>query len=167
MATASPAAPTSPARRPGDRRVRRQDRLPAHPGVGGAGRRTVGTPARRPARQTPSVHRGLHHRGASRRVGPGGRGARPGDLDERTERLVERIAAMPMNQLIMAKLALNRRCCNRAWPPAGWSAPCSTVSPGIPPRVTRSSRTLRARLPRCGAPPRRTVRRRRPRSLRV
>ncbi len=29
------------------------------------------------------------------------------DLDERTERLVERIAAMPVNQLIMAKLALN------------------------------------------------------------
>ena len=31
----------------------------------------------------------------------------PADLDERTERLVERIAAMPVNQLIMAKLALN------------------------------------------------------------
>ncbi|MCV7386272.1 crotonase/enoyl-CoA hydratase family protein [Mycolicibacter longobardus] len=31
----------------------------------------------------------------------------PGDLDERTERLVARIAAMPVNQLIMAKLALN------------------------------------------------------------
>lgn len=29
------------------------------------------------------------------------------DLDESTERLVERIAAMPVNQLIMAKLALN------------------------------------------------------------
>ena len=31
----------------------------------------------------------------------------PEDLDERTERLVERIAAMPLNQLIMAKLACN------------------------------------------------------------
>ncbi|MEB3070098.1 crotonase/enoyl-CoA hydratase family protein [[Mycobacterium] vasticus] len=31
----------------------------------------------------------------------------PADLDERTERLVARIAAMPVNQLIMAKLALN------------------------------------------------------------
>jgi enoyl-CoA hydratase len=31
----------------------------------------------------------------------------PRDLDERTERLVERIAAMPVNQLIMAKLACN------------------------------------------------------------
>ena len=31
----------------------------------------------------------------------------PADLEERTERLVERIAAMPVNQLIMAKLALN------------------------------------------------------------
>lgn len=31
----------------------------------------------------------------------------PEELDERTERLVERIAAVPVNQLIMAKLALN------------------------------------------------------------
>ena len=31
----------------------------------------------------------------------------PADLDERTERLVARIAAVPVNQLIMAKLALN------------------------------------------------------------
>jgi enoyl-CoA hydratase len=31
----------------------------------------------------------------------------PDDLEERTERLVERIAAMPVNQLIMAKLACN------------------------------------------------------------
>lgn len=31
----------------------------------------------------------------------------PADLDERTERLVARIAAMPVNQLIMAKLAAN------------------------------------------------------------
>lgn len=31
----------------------------------------------------------------------------PADLDERTERLVERIAAVPVNQLIMVKLALN------------------------------------------------------------
>jgi enoyl-CoA hydratase len=31
----------------------------------------------------------------------------PEDLDERTERLVDRIAAMPINQLMMVKLALN------------------------------------------------------------
>ena len=31
----------------------------------------------------------------------------PQDLDERTERLVERIAAVPVNQLIMVKLAMN------------------------------------------------------------
>lgn len=31
----------------------------------------------------------------------------PADLDERTERLVARIAALPVNQLIMVKLALN------------------------------------------------------------
>ena len=45
------------ARRPGDRRRRRQDRLPADAGVGRAGRGPVGAPARRPARETPSVHR--------------------------------------------------------------------------------------------------------------
>ena len=33
----------------------------------------------------------------------------PKDLDERTERLVERIAALPINQLIMVKLAMNTR----------------------------------------------------------
>jgi enoyl-CoA hydratase len=31
----------------------------------------------------------------------------PHELDERTERLVERIAAVPVNQLIMVKLAMN------------------------------------------------------------
>lgn len=31
----------------------------------------------------------------------------PAELDDRTERLVERIAAMPVNQLIMVKLAMN------------------------------------------------------------
>ena len=31
----------------------------------------------------------------------------PADLDERTERLVQRIAAMPVNQLMMIKLAMN------------------------------------------------------------
>ena len=31
----------------------------------------------------------------------------PGDLDERTERLVQRIAAVPVNQLVMVKLAMN------------------------------------------------------------
>ena len=37
----------------------------------------------------------------------------PADLDERTERLVERIAAMPVNQLIMVKLALNSALINQ------------------------------------------------------
>src|SRR5271155_1438062 len=58
------------ARRPGDRRVRREDRLSAEWGL---------------AVEAPD----------------------PKDLDERTERLVERIAAVPVNQLIMVKLALN------------------------------------------------------------
>ena len=45
------------ARRPGDRRRRRQDRLPADAGVGCPRGGSVGAPTRRPARQTPSVHR--------------------------------------------------------------------------------------------------------------
>ena len=35
-------------------------------------------------------------------------------------RLVERIAAMPVNQLIMAKLALNTALLRKASRPAGW-----------------------------------------------
>ena len=65
----------------------------------------------------------------------------PDDLDERTERLVERIAALPVNQLIMAKLALNTALCNQGVATSRWSARCSTASPGTPPRVTRSSPT--------------------------
>ncbi len=45
------------ARRSGDRRGRRQDRLSAHPGVGRARRGHVGASARRSARQTPSADR--------------------------------------------------------------------------------------------------------------
>ena len=45
------------ARRPGDRGRRRQDRLSADAGVGRAGGRAVGAPARRSARQTPSADR--------------------------------------------------------------------------------------------------------------
>ena len=37
----------------------------------------------------------------------------PEELDERTKRLVERIAAVPVNQLIMIKLAMNTALCNQ------------------------------------------------------
>ena len=37
--------------------------------------------------------------------------------------------------------AQHRAAATRAWPPAGWSAPCSTASRGTPPRATRSSPT--------------------------
>lgn len=41
----------------------------------------------------------------------------PADLlDERTENLLARIAAVPINQLIMTKLALNSACWRREWP---------------------------------------------------
>ena len=52
----------------------------------------------------------------------------PADLDERTERLVERIAAMPVNQLIMAKLALQHRAVQ---PGVATSQMVSTVFDGI------------------------------------
>lgn len=69
----------------------------------------------------------------------------PADLDERTERLVQRIAAVPVNQLIMVKLALNSALLQQGWPPAGWSARCSTASPGTPggPRLRRRRREAR------------------------
>jgi enoyl-CoA hydratase len=52
----------------------------------------------------------------------------PADLDERTERLVERIAAMPVNQLIMAKLALNTALLQQG---VATSAMVSTVFDGV------------------------------------
>lgn len=52
----------------------------------------------------------------------------PADLDERTERLVARIAAMPVNQLIMVKLAMNSALYNQG---VANSAMISTVFDGI------------------------------------
>lgn len=52
----------------------------------------------------------------------------PADLDERTEHLVARIAAMPVNQLIMAKLALNTALLQQG---VATSAMVSTVFDGV------------------------------------
>ena len=52
----------------------------------------------------------------------------PADLDERTERLVARVAAMPINQLIMAKLACNTALLNSG---VATSQMVSTVFDGI------------------------------------
>ena len=52
----------------------------------------------------------------------------PADLDERTERLVERIAAVPVNQLMMVKLALNSALFNQG---VTNSAMVSTVFDGV------------------------------------
>jgi enoyl-CoA hydratase len=52
----------------------------------------------------------------------------PEDLDERTENLVARIAAMPVNQLIMAKLALNTALFNQG---VATSSMVSTVFDGV------------------------------------
>ncbi|PRC49829.1 enoyl-CoA hydratase, partial [Mycobacterium sp. ITM-2017-0098] len=52
----------------------------------------------------------------------------PADLDERTERLVERIAAVPINQLMMVKLAMNTALLNQG---VATSAMVSTVFDGI------------------------------------
>ena len=95
------------ARRSGDRRRRRQDRLPADPGVGRPGGRPVGAPPRRP-RAKRLLFTGDCITGAqAAEWGWAVEAPDPADLDERTERLVERIAAVPVNQLIMVKLALN------------------------------------------------------------
>ena len=65
----------------------------------------------------------------------------PAELDARTERLVERIAAVPINQLIMVKLAMNSALLQpgRRQQRDGL-ARSSTASPATPPRATRSSR---------------------------
>jgi enoyl-CoA hydratase len=52
----------------------------------------------------------------------------PAELDERTERLVERIAAVPINQLIMVKLAMNSALLNQG---VANSAMISTVFDGV------------------------------------
>ena len=52
----------------------------------------------------------------------------PADLDERTERLVERIAAVPVNQLIMVKLAMNTALFNQG---VATSAMVGTVFDGV------------------------------------
>src|ERR1700751_4973835 len=52
----------------------------------------------------------------------------PAELDERTERLVDRIAAVPVNQLIMVKLAMNSALYNQG---VSTSAMISTIFDGI------------------------------------
>ena len=92
----------------------------------------------------------------------------PADLDERTERLVERIAAVPINQLIMVKLAMNSRAAaTRAWPPARM---VSTVFDGVARHTPEGhafvAQARRARLPRRRPTARRAVRRLRPQGVR-
>jgi enoyl-CoA hydratase len=52
----------------------------------------------------------------------------PDELDERTERLVQRIAAVPINQLVMIKLALNSALLRQG---VGTSATLGTVFDGV------------------------------------
>ena len=67
--------------------------------------------------------------------------AAPADeLDERFERLLERVARMPINQLVMMKLLVNQTVA-RPGPDTRprCSAPSSTASPATPRRATASS----------------------------
>src|SRR5260370_35272751 len=57
-----------------------------------------------------------------------GEAREPSDLDVRTEDLVERIAAVPINQLIMVKLAMNSALFNQG---VANSAMISTVFDGV------------------------------------
>ena len=95
------------ARRPGDRGGRRQDRLPAHPGVGvpaaGLWAHRLGDQRAKRLLFTGDCITGAQ----AAEWGLAVEAPEPEDLDERTERLVARIAAMPVNQLIMVKLAMN------------------------------------------------------------
>ena len=83
----------------------------------------------------------MHHRRRGRRVGARRRGApRPRTSTSAPRSCSSASPAMPVNQLIMAKLALNGAARPGRRPPAGWSAPSSTASPGTPARGTRSWR---------------------------
>ena len=86
-----------------------EDRLPAGARVGLAHDRAVGAPRRRAARQAAAVHGRLAvgRRGASSGA-LRSRRRRPSELRERTEILVERIARVPVNQLMLMKLLVNQ-----------------------------------------------------------
>ena len=71
------------------------------------------------------------------------------ELDERFEALLERVARMPINQLVMMKMLVNQSSTRRACTRPSCSAPSSTASPATPRRATASS----------AAPPRRASRR--------
>ena len=91
----------------------------------------------------------------------------PEDLDERTERLVERIAAVPVNQLIMVKLAMNSALLQQG---VATSAMVSDVFDGIARHTPEGhafvANRRRARIPGGGPPARRAVRRPRPKGFR-
>ncbi|HET6878466.1 MAG TPA: hypothetical protein VFH38_13120 [Jatrophihabitans sp.] len=70
----------------------------------------------------------------------------PDELDERTEILLERIAAMPLNQLIMAKLALNSALLAQG---VGTSTMVGTVFDGIA-RHTREGHRFASRAAQAG-----------------
>ena len=105
--------------RPARHRGRREDRLSAGARVGRADDRAVGAPHRPREGEAPAVHRRLPVGQARRSSGASRSSARRADeLDERFEILLERIARMPINQLVMMKLLLNqtraaRRACTR------------------------------------------------------
>ena len=61
------------------------------------------------------------------------------ELDDRFEELVERIALTPVNQLVMMKLLVTRRCSHRACRRLRRSGCSSTASRGTPRRATNSS----------------------------
>ena len=89
--------------------------------VWGVRRRAVGPSARRPTRETSSVHRGLHQRCPGRRVGARGRGARAGGSRRAhgaPRRPHRRDARQPADH--GEARAATPRCSTRGWPPAGW-----------------------------------------------
>ena len=86
-----------------------EDRLPAGAGLGRADDGAVGAPDRRRPRQAAAADRRLDLRRAGGRVGPRRRGgARRPSSTQRFEALLERVARLPVNQLVMHKLLVNQ-----------------------------------------------------------
>ena len=93
-----------------------------------------------PAGQAAAADRRPDHRRAGRRVGPGHRGPRARDLDGRFEELLQRVAPLPVNQLVMMKLLVNQQLEAQGLGPRRSSARCWTASPATRRRASPSSR---------------------------
>ena len=94
--------------RPGGHGGGRPDRVHAGPGVGVPDDRDVGVPARRRAGQADAAHRRHDRRAQAAEWGLVLEAVPADELDARVEALADRIAGVPVNQLVMQKLMINQ-----------------------------------------------------------